>query len=244
MSLAADSIFAHLKVVDAERARRSSSSDLSAKVISLKAFQQRRFSHTYSDLLLSPRYGAASRFFLDELYGPDDFTQRDAQFARVVPALVRVFPHEIVETVARLSELHALSESLDTAVSLQLNRSSLTPLDYLDAWQRAGREEDRDLQIALTLAVAEQLDHLTRKPLLRSTLRLMRRPARLAGLSQLQAFLESGFDTFQKMGGAQDFVAVVSAREMEFATALFAARPGDGRQNSTMTRALGCLPSE
>ena len=32
------------------------------------------------------RYAGAARFFLDELYGPGDFSQRDAQFARVVPA--------------------------------------------------------------------------------------------------------------------------------------------------------------
>ena len=46
---------------------------------------------------------------LDELYGPQDFSDRDAQFARVVPALVRLFPQELVETVAVLARLHALS---------------------------------------------------------------------------------------------------------------------------------------
>jgi len=50
-----------------------------------------------------PRYGPAAHFFLEELYGPRDFADRDTQFARVVPALVRLFPREIVATVAILA---------------------------------------------------------------------------------------------------------------------------------------------
>ena len=59
----------------------------------------------------------AARFFLDDLYGPRDFSERDAQFARIVPALVRLFPHEIVGTVQALAALHALSERLDSAMA-------------------------------------------------------------------------------------------------------------------------------
>jgi len=118
MAASAAEIAAHLSVVDAERQRRAEVPRLLDKVSELKAFQQRRFSHTYADLLGSARYGAAARYFLDELYGPGDFTARDAQFARVAPAIVRVFPNEVAETVAILAELHALSEALDTATAL------------------------------------------------------------------------------------------------------------------------------
>lgn len=73
-------------------------------------------------MLESKRYGAASRFFLDELYGPIDFTQRDHQFARVVPALVKLFPWQIVDTVGALAALHALSEALDTQMGCTSRR--------------------------------------------------------------------------------------------------------------------------
>src|SRR5260221_1225907 len=109
----AESILANLKIVDGERRRRARQPGLSRAVAAVKAFQQRRFATTYGDLLASARYGNASRFFLDELYGPSDFSHRDTQFARVVPALVRLFPSEVVQTVATLAELHALSETLD-----------------------------------------------------------------------------------------------------------------------------------
>ena len=69
MAASAADIARHLEVVDAERERRAASPGLLEKVTALKAFQQRRFSHTYADLLASARYGAAARYFLDELYG-------------------------------------------------------------------------------------------------------------------------------------------------------------------------------
>jgi hypothetical protein len=180
MSAAVDSILSHLKTVDAERARRTAVPGLEGRIAALKAFQQRRFAHTYADLLESTRYGPAARFFLDELYGPRDYARRDTQFARVVPALVKLFPSEIVDTVRHLSELHALSETLDTAMALQLDSADVAPPAYVRAWQQVGRARDRQAQIALTLDVARRLDRLTRTVLLRQSLHLMRGPARAA----------------------------------------------------------------
>ena len=63
MSTSAATILAHLMTVERERAHRAVTPGLGAKVVALKVYQQRRFSHTYADLLQSPRYGPASRFF-------------------------------------------------------------------------------------------------------------------------------------------------------------------------------------
>jgi hypothetical protein len=242
MPTTAATILAHLKTVDAERVRRAATPRLGAKVVALKRYQQQRFSHTYADLLSSSRYGAAARFFLDELYGPSDFTQRDAQFARVVPALVRLFPTPIVETVAALAELHALSETLDTLMGAQLDETdAISGIDYVVAWQATGRVAERDAQIALTLDVAGRLDRFTRGVLVRNSLRFMRGPARAAELTDLQRFLETGFDTFRAMQGAQDFIETVSQRERALASALFGAAlssPGD----TSVQLALACLP--
>ena len=226
MSATAEAILANLRAVADERALRAIRPGLAEKVATLKEFQQRRFSHTYADLLASARYGAAAHFFLEELYGPEDFTRRDSQFARVVPALVRLFPSEVVQTVATLARLHALSELLDTAMADCLDDTNIQPDQYIGAWQAIGRSADRDTQIGLTLDVAVRLDHFTRKPLLRNSLRLMRGPARAAGLAELQQFLESGFDTFRAMQGAEEFICIVESRERALASALFSKAPG------------------
>lgn len=225
MSATADVILANLRIVADERALRTIRPGLAEKVSALKEFQQRRFSHTYADLLASARYGAAARFFLEELYGPEDFTRRDTQFARVVPALVRLFPSEVVLTVATLARLHALSETLDTTMAGHLDGTGVEPDQYIAAWQATGRSADRDAQIDLTLDVAARLDRFTRKPLLRNSLRLMRAPARAAGLAELQQFLERGFDTFRAMRGAKEFTGIVESRERALASLLFSRAP-------------------
>lgn len=218
-----DAILADLKRVDAERRARAADPALAAAVVALKAYQQKRFETTYADLLADPRYRAAAHFFLDELYGPHDFTRRDAQFARVVPGLVRLFPREVVDTVAHLAALHALSEELDSTMARHLGARALDRAAYVEAWQRTGRPHDRRRQIELTHRVGLDLDVYTRNPLLRHSLRMMRGPARLAGLDALQRFLESGFDTFRAMRGAQSFLALIVRRETELAERLFAA---------------------
>ncbi|PTT82950.1 hypothetical protein DBR42_16345 [Pelomonas sp. HMWF004] len=221
--LSAESLLKELREVDAERARRAADPALERRVQALKAYQQRRFAFTYADLLAHPRYEAATRFFLHQLYGPDDYRQRDAQFARVVPTLTRVFPSEVVDTVARLARLHALSERLDTRMAERLLSPDITAAAYADAWRACGEPQARQQQIELTMAVGDALDQLTRKPLLRHSLKLMRGPAQLAGLGALQSFLESGFDTFRAMRGAGEFLSTVRQREDGLARSLFQA---------------------
>jgi hypothetical protein len=233
MSLIGEAILADLRQVEAERRERAGDAALNAAVVALKAYQQKRFETTYADLLADPRYTAAARFFLEELYGPYDFTRRDAQFARIVPALVRLFPREVVDTVAHLAALHALSETLDTKMARHLGARAVDRAAYVDSWQHTGQPAERRRQIELMHRVGLDLDAYTRNPLLRHSLRMMRGPARLAGMDALQRFLESGFDTFRAMRGAQSFLALIVRRETELADRLFAgtdvavATPGD-----------------
>lgn len=225
MNAQAELILEQLRVVDEQRALRSRDPTLGQRVHAVKHYQHQRFQHTYADLLVLPRYAKATRYFLEELYGPEDFTRRDTQFKRVVPGLVRLFPREVVLTVQTLGELHALSEVLDTAMGRVVARADVDLATYAAAWQSVGRPADREKQIVLMRRVGDALDGYTRNPFLRHSLRLMRGPARVAGLPELQAFLERGFDTFREMNGAKHFLDTVVGREREIATALFGATP-------------------
>lgn len=222
MNAQAERILQYLQEVAAERVRRQADPSLAARVVEIKRFQHMRFQRTYADLLASPRYSRAAQFFLDDLYGPEDFSRRDEQFARVVPGLVRLFPREIVGTVMSLGELHALSEQFDTAMGAVIEGPDIDDTHYAEAWRTVGREADRDRQISLMMEVGSALDRHTRNPLLRTSLRVMRGPAAAAGLGVLQAFLERGFDTFRDMRGAHEFLATVTRRERELAARLFA----------------------
>lgn len=218
----ADLILQHLGQVADERARRLADPGLAERTEAVKHYQQQRFRLTYADLLASPRHGPPARFFLEELYGPGDFSDRDAQFARIVPAVVKLFPERIVSTVVTLAELHALSERLDSRMAEHVGNAPVDAPAYVAAWQAVGHRDARELQVRLTLQVGEALDSYARLPMLRTTLRMMRGPAQAAGLTLLQRFLETGFDTFKAMRGAGEFLDTVARRERALIAALFA----------------------
>lgn len=225
MNPAAVAILEGLSAVREERALRLRDAGLGDAVAEVKRFQHARFASTYGDLMAQSRYVGAARFFLEDLYGPTDFTDRDEQFARIVPALVRLFPGEIVHTVSELAMLHALSERLDSAMGRVWRGASvpsgLDGVAYGRLWREVGEPPSREQQIRLMVSVGAALDRYTRNAWIRHTLRLMRGPAQAAGLGALQGFLERGFDTFKAMRGAAEFLGTIEARERELAERLF-----------------------
>lgn len=214
-------ILEYLQVVNGQRDLRCLTPGLQDRAEAIKRFQHARFQRTYEDLARQSRYALATRFFLDELYGPGDYGPRDAQFARIVPKLVNLFPASVVATVRDLAELHALTESLDTRMAQGLASSQISRLDYVTAWQQTGSPEARARQIDLVVAIGRDLDEFTRKPLLMTSLKMMRGPARAAGLSDLQRFLEAGLTAFREMRGAGEFLACIALRERNLCERLF-----------------------
>ena len=71
---------------------RAANPQLARALLYLGTWQSRRLRGTYADLEATPRYATAMQFFEAERYGGADFAQRDADLARVVPAMKRVMP--------------------------------------------------------------------------------------------------------------------------------------------------------
>jgi hypothetical protein len=106
-----------------------------------------------------------------------------------------------------------IAEEFDQAVTTALGREPLNEASYLKAFRAVGQRENRLHQITLMQAVGEGLDRMVKKPLIFSTLKMLRGPAQLAGLREMQQFLEAGFAAFRHMGGADTFLATVASRE-------------------------------
>lgn len=215
-------------VAEVERLREESRAmpAIAQGVVLLKGLQARRFAGTYVDLLASGAYGPAARFFLEELYSDRDYGERDAQFARIAGAVEKLFPRDVADTAAGLAQLHALTESLDHAMARQLHLADTSDAaGYVRAWKAVGRRADRQRQLETVVAIGAEMTRLTRLPGLRMMLRMMRGPASAAGLSFLQRFLESGFDTFasvaKQRGGAERFLETIREREQRLVDLLF-----------------------
>lgn len=189
----------------------------------LKRFQAERMASTHADLLAARQTGQAARFFLSDLYGAEDLTQRDADVERIVPMLERMLPLPVLATIAEAIELDALSESLDAAMASRLG-AIFTEREYAGAYRDAAPRAVREDQLAHVRSVGDSLCELVRIPLIGATLALMRGPAKLTGLSELHHFLERGFGAFKGMPQPRLFVATIVARELAILENLYARR--------------------
>ncbi len=200
---------------------------LAQAVQDIKLFQAQRFSGTYPDLLNSPQYAPSASFFLEELYSARDFSDRDAQFSRIAGALELTFPVQVAATAVALAQLHGLTEELDLAMAqCWLQSPSSDPATrYVQAWRSVGQRAKRNWQLTSVQEIGQTLSRLTAKRGLRLLLKMMRKPAQLAGLGSLQGFLELGFDHFASMaqagGAAQVFLATIQTRELQWLSRLF-----------------------
>ena len=191
----------------------------------LRQWQAARLARTYADLLASKRFGQCAQFFLSDLYGPKDFSSRDDEVERILPLMLTLLPLPALQTIAQAIEIDALTEQLDAAMVVQLERDGrIEQIDaaaYTAAYRCVGRRPDRERQIVLIRATGDALSRLARKSLLTGLLKLMRGPAHLAELGDLHAFLENGFAAFRRMGDASEFLDCIESRERKLFSNMF-----------------------
>ena len=207
----------------------------------LREWQARSLARRHADLLESPRFGSTASFFLSDIYGPKDLSRHQEDVRRVLPIMKKVLPAAGLETVADALELNTLSETLDAAMFRALGPEveRLDEARYGQAYRRVGHRAERERQIDLVAQLGRSLDHLTRQPFVGKALSLMRRPAILAGLGELQDFLERGYTAFLEMGGAEEFLDLVVSRERTVMEALFAGEdcPSENRAGGDFRQA-------
>jgi hypothetical protein len=113
---------------------------------------------------------------------------------------------------------------LDQQMALSMASAVVDEQSYRAAWQTVGRAADRERQLSLLLRIGASLDRHTRSAWLAPSLKLMRGPARAAGLGRLQSFLERGLGAFSAMKGAQEFLDAIAANERKVIVELFSKR--------------------
>lgn len=209
-----------LRAARQERSDATADPALQAARTALKRYQTARLAATHADLLAAPDSHDAAVFFLEELYGAHDLSQRDADLDRVVPTMQRLLSDEALHAITDAIALDALSERLDTAMARELG-TVFDEAAYRSAYRRVTGLAEREHQLDLVQELGETLSALAGMPLLGKTLAVMRIPARLAGLGDLQKFLERGYGAFSQMAQPKAFVQTVVERERALLAGLY-----------------------
>ena len=129
--------------------------------------QAARLAQTHADLLGSPRYARAATFFLSDLYGEKDFSERDAEVERILPLMTSMLPVSGLRTLLLAVEVDALSERFDAAMVQvlgdRLDPPTLSEAAYAEAYRAVGDRAGRETQIRLIGETGEALEALARK---------------------------------------------------------------------------------
>ncbi len=206
-------------------ARAPDSPEFSRRLRELRHWQSQRLAASYADLRVEPRYAAALEFFLGDLYGPEDFTQRDADLKRALTHFKRALPAGLLQMLGEAIELQVLSLELDREMVMRLDARAVSRSSYAAAYRSAGRSEDRRRQIDLIIRIGEDLARVVDQRWVGLALRAAHYPAHAAGFGVLQRFLERGFRAFRRLGDARYLLGVIRERETRLMEALLL---GDG----------------
>ncbi|WP_269532194.1 hypothetical protein [Chitinimonas sp. BJYL2] len=204
-------------------------SGLSRPAYLLARWQADRLAATYADLSADARYAQATTFFLTDIYGPKDYSRRDADGARVIAKMRALLPRRATQALASALHLNQLSQQLDAQMASMLfdtlRVDQINAVNYAEAYRRCDQAAARYEQIALVHTLGHELDQLVQRPLVQMTLKLAHGPAHLAGLGELQDFLERGFAAFLHMKGADHFLDTIRDRETLILERILAADP-------------------
>lgn len=182
----------------------------------LQQWQRARLDATYADLAEQPRFRPACKFFLDDLYGGGEVHARDRQLKRALPMMRRFLPDHLLYATGEAMRLQAVSLEFDFALAeLLVDVAEIRQPDYARAYREHGHWQARREQIELIQSLGELLDRTVQRTMVHRLVRIMRRPAEMAGVDLLQNFLERGLDAFARMRGADEFLATISRRETE-----------------------------
>ncbi len=203
---------------------------LSGLVTALEQWQKDRLRETYGDFWRRPSHREAMVFFVEELYAPSNLQRRNQQMAKMVPLMFKLLPLSVLATVEQALIAQSTAQSLDfmTARAVQrqgIDIASMSPAQYASCYRSSASAAERQEQIFQVVKVGQALDHMVSLPMIYRTLKMARWPAKVAGLSDLQVFLEHGFQAFDRMGEAQEFLDAIGHRELHICNALRSQQP-------------------
>lgn len=180
----------------------------------LKKYQTERMKATHKNLLENEETRGAAMFFLAEVYSDKDLTKRDQDLTSLTPIIEKTFPEKTLTTIALAMELDRLTENLDLQMAMRLG-DEFTDEEYMEAFKTIGTKEDRFRQLEMIQILGDSLASIVQVRGLFTFVKMMRKPAKLAGLEEIHDFIEQGFGLFKDTKDPKAFIAGIIEKERQ-----------------------------
>lgn len=185
--------------------------------LALQIFQSNRLRRDYSDLAAIPQYEPVGEFFFTEMYGPRDFSDRNAG-ARKIQHFLHILPGVRLRDIEEVLDLLDLTVRLDDGLAqLMISRDTGVDFDeatYEQIYREADNYDERFRQLELIRKSLYNVFHLSRSQLLGIGLHRSRLVARLAGIEAAHTFLVKGYDALHGVTDIDLFAHTVYDREL------------------------------
>lgn len=200
--------------------------DLLPTIRAVQAWQCKRLMTSHQDMYKQTKFKPAVTFFVNELYGPKDFSQRDKDIARVAPKMAKLLPESALQSLVSALHLNELSFELDFDLAKKLknqgiNRDDINRNTYLDAYRACDNRATRQQQINFIEVLGKDLAEVVKMRGISALLLLSRKPAKLAGVQSLHEFIETGFKAFKNLGNVDDFILPIVRFEQDLMKQMF-----------------------
>jgi len=186
----------------------------------LQAFQSERMSRTYADLKQNPEYHRIGKFFFDEIYGPMDFTIRDASIRKLHKALEGRIDGNILSAVDMVFDLQELSEELDDRLVERMNIRGYGPELNANQYETIYRDLDnfdqRMTQVEMATDAVAEFHRFSKKWIVGISLKTARSASRVMGLGRIMDFIYEGYSAFHSINDIQSFTDTIRSREEAF----------------------------
>lgn len=216
--------------VEKENADAIQPDELNRPLMQLRAWQANRLAGTYFDLLAEQQYESACQFFLSDIYGGRDFSQRDHEAEVIYRRLSRLLPKSTLDLVRKTIWLNRMSSALDQKLLYVLvnelgMKDDLSEEMYVQAYRLCDNYAERRGQIELFVDLLHKVGQGAQNPLIGGALRLTRRAAVKAEFAELHSFLVRGYLAFKPVHDVRYLVNIIQEREMRILDQIYNGNP-------------------
>jgi hypothetical protein len=203
---------------------------LDPQLVMLRTWQSDRLVHTYDDLLANPKFAPACRFFLSDIYGPRDYSQRDHDFEALHSVLSHFLPAFAIQLLTEALAANRAAYNLDMKllqilIDQQNVTTHITVEQYVRGYRLCDNYVERAAQIEQITRVMCQVGELAHQSMVRPFLWAARQPALKGGWDELYGFLERGYTAYKGMKDRTLFTQILHDREMKILDRIYQGDP-------------------
>lgn len=207
--------------------------ELAARLKDVQHWQKQRMQNMHQNLFSHKNHWLMADYFLNRLYGGDDFAELALQLRRIINhagIVEKVIPESALATGDAGVELAHLSISLDEALAAYLlqrypAQQPITNEMMIDAFRACKQQHERIHQLELLKMLGHKLDRYMRSRMVKTAFKLAKGPAYRYHVEPIYDFIDQGFKAMEPLDSAEQFIVTFIEKECRFLDAVYDAHP-------------------